>query len=497
MQNGGVGPGENTNNVDHCRKLRRSRRIRRPLLVFSDSSTACSLVVSILPDSLHNPMLFLLWAVLPSYTYVNCTYWPDIIGFVFDLPFRCQTARPHWLSLSRNGDRSVSSRALSSLSHIHGLHWDNKKGFFHPLKVHHHPPFNTMVFPFSKLPLELALEVLQLAASTGWSANDRSQPRIYHTATTLCLVSSNFRQVAMRHLLHTVILNSHESVNLFIQTLQQQKSFATKRSRLSVDYPRFIRHIWTSECRPPVTDAPECHFIDYRLFYDIFSKVETLGFDFHALHLLYDALEVEREGYLRRWHCGRVTLGGSLPRWNGLTSTSSGAAFLREITHLTIWCPTYDGASSFPSGRVPHWVASVPFKHMPNLTHFAFTLVGTSGSATTPVLVYKLPYSSDLKGGATKFLEWASSSDPFAFGFVVHLDVNRPMTGSIPDEGWELAYYRGENDIWRAPGSIVPQQAIVSSKWHGNGKRPGWVYGVKPSSPPAFKHSPNCTNISS
>ncbi|KAH9485477.1 hypothetical protein JR316_0002385 [Psilocybe cubensis] len=311
-----------------------------------------------------------------------------------------------------------------------------------------------MVFPFARLPLELALEVLYLAASTGWSANDRSQSRIYHTATSLCLVSSNFRQIAMRHLLHTVILNSHKNVVLFLRSLRQQNSYASKRSRLSIDYPRLIRHLWISECLPPLMDSPEDDFIDYRSFYHIISKVDTLGFNFDALHLLYEALGDEHKAYLRRWDCRRVTLGINPPRWNGLVSTSSGAAFLREITHLTLWYPTYDGVSRFPCGQVPQWIASVPFKHMPNLTHFAFTLVSTSTSPSTSVLVYKLPTSSSsLKKGATQFLEWASSSDPFAFGFVFHLDINEPTTGSIPKEDWELAYYKGENDIWSAASS--------------------------------------------
>lgn len=309
-----------------------------------------------------------------------------------------------------------------------------------------------MVFHFSKLPLELALEILQLAASTGSSANDQPRNRIYHTATSLALVSSNVRQVVMRHLLRTVILNSQETLNLFLRTLHQQKSFSSTGSRLSLDYTRHVRHLWSSQCWEPLADQPESHFINYRPFYDLFSRAETLGFNFKSIHLLYDALGDVRLGYLQHWNCTRVTFGGSRLRWNALTSTNSGVAFLREITHLTIWDPVNYGLSS-PShsdGGVPSWISKIPFKLMPKLTHFAFTLVGTRGSATTPVLVYTLPPSESSQGGGTSFLTWALSSDPIAFGSVVQLNVDQPMAGPIPDDSWELAYYRGENDIWQA-----------------------------------------------
>ncbi|KDR75719.1 hypothetical protein GALMADRAFT_498072 [Galerina marginata CBS 339.88] len=307
-----------------------------------------------------------------------------------------------------------------------------------------------MVFPLSHLPLELALDILRLAASTETDHNIQSRHQIYQTASALALVSSNVRQVVMPHLLHTIILNTQDTINLFLRTLQQQIFFSTTDSRLNIDYIRHVRHIWSSQCWEPFAEQPKSYFQNYRLLYQLFCRAETLGLNFSSVHLLYEVLGGVQSDYLPNWTCKRVTFAGETPRWNSITSTSAGLAFLKQITHLTVWSPTNDTLSS-PSaiGGVPNWVNRIPFHLMPNLAHLAFTFVNTAGSATTPVLVYSLPPTPDSsQEGPTIFRTWASASDPLAYGSIFHLDIRQPSIGSILDVRWEMAYYSGKNDIW-------------------------------------------------
>lgn len=83
---------------------------------------------------------------------------------------------------------------------------------------------------------------------------------------------------------------------------------------------------------------------------------------------------------------------GGWPVWNPLTHTSVGPAFLKGLTHLSIFDPVNPSASTAQSRNpIPNWVQRVPFKNMPNLRHFAFTLIdhrGIDDGSQIPIAVY-------------------------------------------------------------------------------------------------------------
>lgn len=302
-----------------------------------------------------------------------------------------------------------------------------------------------MAFPLSLLPFELVLEIIGFATCPD-AESTISRRHIYQTAKSLALVSHGFRQVAMTQLLHTVIFNKQETINLFLRTLQQQKHFAATDSLLRLDYTKLVHRIWSTECYEPFVQQPTSYFQDYALLHDLLSRADSLGFHFGSLHLLYEGLGGAFSDRLKNWRCSRVTFAGDVVRWNSITSTRVGVSFLQRITHLTIWVPN-DDITTPPScpGAIPNWVRRVPFELMPNLTHFAFTLVSSPGSQTIPLLVYALAKPSHhYQEGSTLFRTWATSPDPFSYGYIHALDVAHPSTSpSIPNAQWELAFFRG------------------------------------------------------
>jgi serine/threonine protein kinase len=82
-----------------------------------------------------------------------------------------------------------------------------------------------------------------------------------------------------------------------------------------------------------------------------------------SYHLLFNSLpDVQAES--DAWKCRRLTFAGDNLRWNPLTSPASGQAYLRRLTHLTIWLPADDAiaASQDVGSRVPNWIRRVPFE---------------------------------------------------------------------------------------------------------------------------------------
>ncbi|PPQ64942.1 hypothetical protein CVT26_015663 [Gymnopilus dilepis] len=307
-------------------------------------------------------------------------------------------------------------------------------------------------FPLLRLPLELVLEVLRLAASPEHSYRLYQWPQvtqIYRTATALALVSSGIRQAVMPHLLQTVILNNQATVTLFLRAMEQQREFEIAGSRLKVDYKKYVRRIWSTEYFQPLAEQPNMPTVDYRPLYDLFSQADSLGFNAHSLHLLYEVLGGSRAIDLPNWACKRLTFAGSSPMWNPLTSTNTGLALLSQLTHLTIWSTAYSVFGDTPSDRykVPNWMRQVAFSLMPNLTKFAFSLIKAQGTRTTAVLVYTRPPTES----SAIFREWALDSDPLKHGTLIHVNVEQPFGGHVSAVGWEFAYLRGENDIWPAP----------------------------------------------
>jgi hypothetical protein len=316
-----------------------------------------------------------------------------------------------------------------------------------------------MSFPFCRLPIELTLESLRLAASPA-QQTESDCLSAYATARTLALVCYGVRQVVMPHFLHTVVLNNHDSLNNFVRTLHHQKQLAKHTSRLCLNYPRLVHRVWTSRCWEPMqgTVLTSGHANTVRLS-EILSNAEAIGFTFLSYHLLYDALSGVGDSIERQWNCRRLTFAGNNPRWNPLTSTANGQAFLQRLTHLTIWLPADDAIgppclSLIDLGlRVPNWVQRIPFEYMTNLTHFAFSLVTTLRMATTPVVVYVLSPSLRHQHNSTIFRTWATNSDPLSYGKIVNIDVGIVNSPEVDDEKWGMAFLKGENDMW--PSSEV------------------------------------------
>lgn len=298
----------------------------------------------------------------------------------------------------------------------------------------------SMHFPLSQLPLELALEILQLAAFPGIDHHDQ---RIYKTASSLALVSHSIRRYAMPHLLHTVILSTQAHVSLFIRTIQQQIHFANIGSSLELNYPHHIRRLWSTQCWEPLVHQ-STHHTNYNILYPIFAGTKSMGFNFDSLHLLYEVLGGLYSDSLPHWQCQRITFAGTSPIWNPITSTTAGLFFLRKLTHLTIWIPNHEADSSASDSSphlIPDWIPRVPLELMPNLIHFAFSLVYNPGSSVATILTYTLPAVAYPNRNASIFRSWATSDEPLSYGVTSYVSV----TGISATQVWEMAYLRGED----------------------------------------------------
>lgn len=314
-----------------------------------------------------------------------------------------------------------------------------------------------MFFPIKRLPLELALEIIRLAATPEIQINNTQSPvRRYENAKAFCLVSHGFREVTMPHLLHTVVFVDTESVYRFMRSLEAQTELHARRARLALDYRPLVQHIWCTRYLLGVSGSVE--FLQLTpgtrsIMHDIVNNACTAGYNFNAMYLLSEAISSVRDHVDPKnqktsvqadgWRCKRLTLAGMGIRWNPITSSRQGLAFLAGLTHLTLWSPNIH--QSGPPGAVPYWLARVPLEHMPNLVHLAFSLNHTEGSTKMDVLVYTCPVSNPYipsKQGHI-FRLWAASANPLEHGTVVQVDIqNVGSVTPIPDHCFELAFLR-------------------------------------------------------
>lgn len=295
-----------------------------------------------------------------------------------------------------------------------------------------------MQFLLSRLPFELALEILRLAACP-----EDHQQQIYKTASSLALVSHAIRRIVMPHLLHTIILSTQAHVKLFIRTVKQQQYFSYIDSSLSLDYSHYIRRLWSTQCWEPLVHYSTDR-TNYSILYSIFASTESMGFNFNSLHLLYEVLGGLYSDSLPDWQCQRVTFAGTSPMWNPIISTTAGLSFLRQLTHLTVWIPSDDDddLASHPNPHlIPNWVQSVPLELMPNLIYFAFSLVYNPGSSVATILIYTLPTVAAQDQNTSTFRSWAISADPLSYGVIANVSMTG-ISGSST-QAWEMAYLRG------------------------------------------------------
>lgn len=296
-----------------------------------------------------------------------------------------------------------------------------------------------MQFSLSRLPLELALDILRLAACP-----EDYQHQIYKTASSLALVSHAIRRAVMPHLLHTVILSTQAHVKLFIRTVQQQQHLANIGSSLSLNYSHYIRRLWSTQCWEPLVHY-STHRTNYNILYPIFAGAESMGFNFNSLHLLYEVLGGLFSDSLPNWKCQRATFAGTSPMWNPIMSTTAGLSFLRQLTHLTVWIPNDDGDGSASDSNlhlIPDWVQKVPFELMPNLIYFAFSLVYSPGSSVVTILRYTLPAAASHDQNSSIFRSWAMSAEPLSYGVTANISMTE-ISGS-KTQICETAYLRGD-----------------------------------------------------
>ncbi|KAJ7188616.1 hypothetical protein C8R46DRAFT_1023916 [Mycena filopes] len=311
-----------------------------------------------------------------------------------------------------------------------------------------------MVFSFTLLPTELALEIIRVASVPSYE--DPTAPRpSYATAVSLASVSHAMRSATMPHLLHSVVLASSHHVLSFIDSILLQRQLSDSSSALALDYPRLVRGFWSTECwEPLIEDSPD-YFIHYAALYSVIRGVDVLGLNFRSLHLLYNGLASAGADPAVDWTCTHVTFAGSLPRWKPLTSSSEGTIFLSRVTHLTLWIPTYKHPWLAPpsdESQVPPSVALVPFALLSNLTHLAFPLSSkhtpTHDPTTiqvqvpTETLTYVAPNPSSTEFAPSVFREWALSDDPLSHGVVTPFRTPPPCNRDEP--AWEFSFMSGE-----------------------------------------------------
>ncbi|KAJ6495736.1 hypothetical protein C8R47DRAFT_959440, partial [Mycena vitilis] len=234
-----------------------------------------------------------------------------------------------------------------------------------------------MVFPFTLLPTELALEIVRLASLPDCA--DTTMPRpSYATALAMASVSHAMRNATMPHLLHTVILASSPQVFSFIDSILLQKRLAASSSALALDYPKLVRRFWSTECWEAVMDDSPDYCINYNALYEVIRGVDSLGLNSRSLHLVYNGLSSAGADPAQDWTCRHLTISGSSPpRWRPLTSSLEGMAFLACITHLTLWIPTQNLPWLLPTqdeSRIPRWIEEIPLSSFHSLTHLAFPL---------------------------------------------------------------------------------------------------------------------------
>lgn len=303
-------------------------------------------------------------------------------------------------------------------------------------------PPTGMNFPLSHLPLELALEIIRLAALPSIHSRSGSPAAIYAPACALAQVSHSVRQVAMPHLLHTVIFSTQDALDLFVRALALQRHLAATRSRLRLDYAAHVRRIWATRCYPPLVQQPAGAYHNYGVLYPLLARARCVGLHADALHLLHDAVGGGRASTLPAWACRRAVLAGHELRWNSLVGTAPGAHFLAQLTHLALWS---NGTPGSAGGRVPGWVQRVPFECMPALTHLAFNLASLSPTQAS-ILVCALPAAlHGLQAGGSTFRKWIESDNPLEYGTIIESHVD-PWVSK--DFGWESAFAGGEDDVW-------------------------------------------------
>lgn len=254
-------------------------------------------------------------------------------------------------------------------------------------------------FPLYSLPVDLALEIVRIACSPSFHDTYLS------IAAALSRVSFPLYKAAMPHLLQAVTLTKAKQVPAFMRSVQLQNQHRERNSRLGLDYPSLLKAFWVTECWEPLVDSAfDCAF-DYQPLYDVMANAEELALNTNTLHLLYNGLSSTTSCSRADdgWKCRELIITGTGCRWNPLTSTREGQAFLSKLTHLTILVPletdqsiSVEEALKDPqrSEIIPDFLASLaPIQHMPELRQLSFRISKPPSSSRHGTIV---TYSSEV-----------------------------------------------------------------------------------------------------
>jgi hypothetical protein len=218
-----------------------------------------------------------------------------------------------------------------------------------------------------------------------------------------------------------------------------------------VDYQKYVRRLWMSECCGILENSRPEDDIEYDELLSLLRNAD-IGFNIISIGVFCTILgpTTGRSSYsMEGWPAKKtLTLCGSFLRWRPLASTCEGNAFLKTITHLVLWVSYTNKQDGDELALVHGWFKNIPFELMPNLSHFAVSLPHRPGYSVTRMLVYQI---KDKELRAEIIREWGLSSDPFKHGAIVPIQVNQ----RAGEEDWQDAYFHGEEDaVWAAVDSL-------------------------------------------
>ncbi|KAK7045631.1 hypothetical protein VNI00_007464 [Paramarasmius palmivorus] len=230
----------------------------------------------------------------------------------------------------------------------------------------------------SRLPHEVKLIIVDYAARPDFERHLHHPRSSYADAVALSAACHWMRRVAMRQLLHTVIVESDLQLSLFVRSFHQR--FDDHPSRLELDYRRLVRRLFATNIWERTVDQVAVDSSDLEATNDVLRGLEAVGVSLEASHLLYNVdclalppLQVDGESYRKV-----VLTGGPSFRWNPFTTTTDGLAILSRLTHLGMWDLPTGAPQSAPSSTV---FKDIPFSLMSNLVCFAFPIWHQVGPA--------------------------------------------------------------------------------------------------------------------
>ncbi|KAF9222447.1 hypothetical protein BS17DRAFT_783721 [Gyrodon lividus] len=218
-------------------------------------------------------------------------------------------------------------------------------------------------FPFSQLSIDLALHIIEFAATPDFRSTQSDNP--YASGLALCHVSKAVRRVALPAMLHTVFLPCRSSITKFVAALRVQKGFSLTNQLLFIDYTTYVRRMWVGHNPEPPPSAPRASSffrtssregggIDFSLLAPVLLGAPSLGVDFSSVSLLCDCLDwawqhdapasgeddtgvdTSLQRSMLPWRTSTLTLSRGFFRWLPFISTSEGSAFLASLPSLIL-----------------------------------------------------------------------------------------------------------------------------------------------------------------